>query len=57
MEVEYSWYGSPRQDFTVKIYSVHDGASITDADGNTNMMHNDGQEPSEFVYIAENFSR
>ena len=28
---------------------------MTDADGNTNMLHTDGQSPSEFDYITEQF--
>ena len=50
--VQYAWMGSPRRDFTVKVYSS-DGNDIVDEDGNTNMLHTDGQEPSEFDYIAD----
>ena len=45
------WMGSPRRDFTVMVYSA-DGNDVMDEDGNTNMLHADGQSPSEFNYIA-----
>lgn len=50
MVTDFYWYGYPRQDFTLSIYSV-DGNDITDEDGNTNMLHTDGQTPSEFEYV------
>jgi hypothetical protein len=36
------------------VYSK-DGNDVTDSDGATNMLHTDGQSPSEFDYIAEQF--
>ena len=48
--VGYFWYGSPRPDFTIKVYSV-DSNDLVDADGQTNMLYADGREPSEFDYI------
>jgi hypothetical protein len=45
--VGYYWYGSPKRDFTVKVYSKDD-LELYDEDRNTNMLHNDGTEPSEF---------
>ena len=52
--VQFEWIGSPRRDFTVMVYSA-DGNDVTDDDGDTNMLHADGQTPSEFDYIAETF--
>ena len=52
MFVGYYWYGSPKRDFTVKIYSKDD-ISVYDAVGNTNMLHTDGTAPSEFdLYVV-----
>lgn len=51
ISVKYYWYGSPRRDFTVKVYSV-DGNDVVNSDGETNMLHADGQSPSEFDYIT-----
>lgn len=39
--VKYSWYGSPRKDFTLKVYSV-DHNEVYDSAGGTNMLHTDG---------------
>ena len=46
--VHYEWYSSPANDFTVKIYSKHNGTDLFNRDGNTNMLYTDGREPSEF---------
>ena len=47
VRVGYEWLNSPAPDFTVKVYSKHD-TPITDADGQTNMLHTDGvNEPTE----------
>lgn len=46
----YNWFGSPRPDFTVKVYSI-DGYDVVDEDGATNMLHADGSSPSEFDYV------
>ena len=51
--VQFEWIGSPRRDFTVMVYSA-DGNDVEDDDGDTNMLHADGQTPSEFDYIVEN---
>lgn len=51
IRVRYDWYWSPAKDFTVKIYSKHDGTNLFDLTGNTNMLHTDGNEPSEFTYV------
>jgi hypothetical protein len=53
--VTYNWFGSPRRDFTLKSYSI-DGNDITDEDGDTNMLHADGSNPSEFDYIEDEWS-
>jgi hypothetical protein len=47
--VRYDWINSPHKDFTLKLYSQHTGTMIYDDTGNTNMLHTDGQEPSEFT--------
>ena len=52
--VHYNWFRSARKDFTVKVYSM-DGNDVVDEDGLTNMLHTDGQEPSEFDYIKSQF--
>lgn len=52
IHVKYEWIGSPRRDFTVKVYSF-DGNDVVDEIGLTNMLHTDGNQPSEFDYIAE----
>jgi hypothetical protein len=36
------------------VYSV-DHNEVYDSAGGTNMLHTDGQEPSEFDYISEMF--
>ena len=51
IRVRYDWYWSPAKDFTVKIYSKHDGTKLFDSLGKTNMLHTDGNEPSEFTYV------
>lgn len=50
--VDYNWFGSPRRDFTVKVYAL-DVSDIRDEDGDTNMLHTDGQSPSEFNYVED----
>jgi hypothetical protein len=54
INVQFYWYGSPRRDFTVKVYSL-DGNDVEDPYGETNMLHTDGQSPSEFDYISETY--
>ena len=54
IKVKYTWLDSPRKDFTVKVYSVDD-RQVLDNLGNMNMLHTDGQSPSEFEYIADTF--
>lgn len=51
----YTWFGSPRKDFTVKSYSL-DGPDILNAAGETNMLHTDGSSPSEFEYVSETWA-
>lgn len=46
--VEYEWFNSPHKDYTLSLYSKHD-TKITDDSGKTNMLHTDGQQPSELV--------
>ena len=41
MQVVYDWWGSTKEDFTVKVYSKQD-LTIRDPDGNTNQIHMDG---------------
>jgi hypothetical protein len=46
--VDYWYFFSPvPRDFTIKVYSSQD-LEIEDENGNTNMLHMDGQEPSGF---------
>lgn len=47
IQVQFDWDGSPRRDFTVIVYSA-DGNDVTDENGETNMLHTDGNLPSEF---------
>ena len=48
LNVDYFYFSSPvKRDYTVKVYSKQD-LSIVDEDGNTNMLHMDGSEPSGF---------
>jgi len=47
-EIDYWWFsGRTPRDYTVKVYSSQD-LEVKDKKGNTNMLHNDGQEPSGF---------
>ena len=54
IKVQYTWLDSPRKDFTLKVYSVDD-RQVLDSSGNMNMLHTDGQSPSEFEFIADTF--
>lgn len=56
ISVEYIWNGSPRRDFTVKVYS-HDGNDVEDHRGHTNQLHTDGRYPSEFSFVEGEFSQ
>lgn len=48
LEVIYSWMlGVAPRDYTIMVYSKQD-LKIKDANGHTNMLHMDGQEPSGF---------
>lgn len=49
MMVQYEWYSSPANDYTVKVYSKHVGTELTDQYGYSNMLYTDGREPSEFT--------
>ena len=49
----YYWHGSPRRDYTVKVYSVDSAVQLFDKNGETNMLHTDGTLPSEFDYIKQ----
>lgn len=51
IKVAYDWFWSPARDFTVKIYSRHNGTELQDFRGNTNMLYADGREPSEFTFV------
>ena len=45
---KYEWVGSPHPDFTLKVYSKNN-QPIKDSNGNTNIIHMDGQQPSGFT--------
>jgi len=48
IEYDTMWFFSPiPRDYTIKVYSSQD-LEIKDSDGNTNMLHMDGQQPSGF---------
>jgi hypothetical protein len=46
--VQYTWDQQPAKDYTVKIYSKQN-LEVKDANGATNMIHMDGQQPSGFT--------
>lgn len=48
LQVVYEYYGSTKEDFTVKVYSKQD-IWIKDPEGYSNQIHMDGREPSGFT--------
>jgi hypothetical protein len=52
--VQYEWMGSPHKDYTLKVYSKHEGANIVQVDSDSkeigsNQLFTDGRSPSEFT--------
>ena len=48
MEVNYNWLFLSAKDYTVKVFSKQQ-LQVLDSNGETNMIHMDGQEPSGFT--------
>ena len=48
MEVNYSWDLFYAKDYTIKVFS-NQQLEVLDSNGETNMIHMDGQEPSGFT--------
>jgi hypothetical protein len=48
MEVDYSWDMFYVKDYTIKVYSSQT-LDVKDFNGETNMIHMDGQQPSGFT--------
>ena len=48
MEIDYLWDTFYAKDYTIKVYTAQE-LEVRDANGETNMIHMDGQEPSGFT--------
>jgi hypothetical protein len=48
MTVTYDWIGRMSRDYTISVYSSQD-LEVLDEEGEGNMIHMDGQEPSGFT--------